>query len=82
VVGLDSEWKPSFLKGEKAAVALLQLSSRTACYLVDMLAVAAMPPALVDAALGPVLAGASWVGVGVRVRDRVQGAAAAHRPPR
>jgi hypothetical protein len=55
VVGVDSEWKPSFFKGKESGVALLQISSRTACYLIDMLAVAQMDSTLVDAALGYVL---------------------------
>lgn len=40
LIGVDSEWKPTFKKGEKANVAILQISDKNVAYLIDMIALA------------------------------------------
>ncbi|WIA30602.1 hypothetical protein OEZ86_000682 [Tetradesmus obliquus] len=54
VVGLDVEWKPSHMAGEASPAALLQLATRKAALLFDLLALAPHHPTALDACLAPI----------------------------
>lgn len=62
IVGLDVEWRPSFVKGVENPAALLQLCTENSCLILQLLYVDAMPAGLVGFLKEP---GVSLVGVGV-----------------
>ena len=61
-LGFDTETKPSFRKGQVFAPATLQLSTPTACLVVHLLHLNAMPPVLADTLASPAIL---KVGVGI-----------------
>ncbi|GLJ31638.1 hypothetical protein SUGI_0635590 [Cryptomeria japonica] len=62
IVGLDVEWRPSFVKGGQNPVALLQLCSDNSCLILQMLYVDFVPTDLVRFLKEPEL---NLVGVGI-----------------
>jgi len=48
VYGMDSEWRPSYVKGVEHKTALLQICGESECLMIQMLFIDAVPPALVN----------------------------------